>query len=151
MKTSNNPFDLLLRKELRERNVAWMPKPFSRGMKPFEPVPLNLPACAIGTLTITFTDDKLQYGCAALIYRNVLITAAENVFNRSTNQEATRVSFTASTLEGGVYHGTKWHFPQEYKTSNEPDSFNVAVIELNQNVDKKLGFLGANFTNPIHA
>jgi len=128
MKLSNDQLELLLRKDVRQRNVVWMPKPFARGMKPYEPVALNLPACAIGTLTITFTDDKVQYGCAALIHRNVLITAAENIFDRLTNQEAARVSFVASTLEGGVYHGIKWHFPQEFKTATDPNNFNVAVI-----------------------
>lgn len=151
MSTPHNPTDELLRKELRERNVVWMPKPFSRGMKPYNPVPLQLPACAIGILTITFTDDRVEFGCAALIARNVLITAASNLFDRANNVEATRVSFTASTLQGGIYHGTKWYFPAEYKATTDYEFYNVAVIELNTSVHHKLGFLGVNFTNPKHA
>jgi hypothetical protein len=126
-----------------------MPNLMSRGMKPFNPTPLNHPASAVGMLIISFPGNKIVYGSAALIYRNVAITCASNVYNRETHTEPQRVVFTASTLQGGVYHAVKWHYPQQYKDGN--DDFNVAVLELNQCVSDKLGFLGVNFSGKARA
>lgn len=98
MALSNNE---IIRLEARDKSELWFVHDQYRGMKPTKPVSLNYPASAIGLLISHFDADVVQYGTATLVHRNIIVTAASNVYKRETGLEAKSIVFISSSPDGG--------------------------------------------------
>jgi V8-like Glu-specific endopeptidase len=103
---------------------------------------------SIGALCFQTHNKKLAAGSGLLISKDLILTAAHNIFDKEVGMEHDGFKFYlgANGIAEKYYELESWRYPPEFATcpANERLQFDYALVKLKQPIDYK-EFLDLSF------
>lgn len=93
-----------------------------------------MPHRSLGAITSTNHRNGTVHGTAILISRNLILTAAHNIYSRDGSRSAEHTDFKfylgASGEVSRYYKIKEWRYLEEYKTTDTKGSLDYAIMLL---------------------
>lgn len=107
------------------------------------------PNRAVGLIEVTFPNGRTTYGSAAMVGKNVALTAGHCLYNKSFGGWAKKVTYyparNGSSLPYGSYRGRKFISSQTYINTGNI-AYDWGVIRFDSNPGGKHGYFGFQTT-----